>query len=1040
VAPSREEALEVAVKYRQQATFERESALAWTHAQVQLHHLRIGQDEAHLFQRLANRLIYCDRTLRAGSHVMALNRTGQSGLWAHGISGDLPIVLVQIDTDEERDIVRQILRAHEYWRLKGIAADLVILNAKGPSYKQELQDSLMAMVEASRSGLGRDTHDDEGQVFLLRSDLVPARDLLLIRAAARLAILASQGSLSEQVIRLQRARPGPVSTGLRPTEQSIEAVPPPDLDLEFFNGLGGFSAGGYEYVIILGTGQWTPAPWINVIANPDFGFQASESGSGYTWSINSRENKLTPWSNDPISDTPGEIFYVRDEDSGLIWGPTVLPIREEPWPYVIRHGQGYSRFQHTSHGIALDLLQFVPLGDSIKISRLTIENRSDRSRRLSVTAYVEWVLGVTRSTTAPHVVTGIDHETGAMFARNSWNGEFGERIAFADMGGRQSSWTGDRLEFLGRNASLDHPASQERGVELSGTVGAGLDPCAALQTKVELEAGESTEVLFFLGQGHSDVEARSLIQYYRAADCDEALHKVRNYWDQILTTVQIRTPEPSMDLLLNRWLVYQALSCRIWSRAALYQSGGAHGFRDQLQDAMALTVARPDILRDLLILAAGRQFREGDVQHWWHPPTGRGVRTRISDDRLWLPFAVVHYLMTSDDWTILDEEIPWLEGRLLEQHEQEAYYEPRVSSERATLYEHCARALEISLAVGSHGLPLIGAGDWNDGMNRVGHEGRGESVWLGWFLLANLREFTQIAEKRGDEERAARWKERISSLRASLEDAWDGQWYRRAYFDDGTPLGSEKNEECRIDSIAQSWAVLSGEGDKERARQAMESVEEWLVRYEDKLVLLFSPPFDRTESEPGYIKGYLPGVRENGGQYTHAAVWSVAAFAALGEGDESADLFDLLNPINHTSGRADVDRYKVEPYVVAADVYSTPPHVGRGGWTWYTGAAGWLYRAGLEWILGLRKQGSALQVDPCIPERWKGFQVDYRHGKTFYRITVENPESVCQGVSLISIDGDLLPNTNLVPLTDDGREHHVHVVLGPVLHTSPNSR
>ncbi|MBM2853116.1 MAG: glycosyl transferase [Steroidobacteraceae bacterium] len=1030
VAASREEALEIAEKYRQPTTFERESSLAWTQAQVQLHHLRISQDEAHLFQRLANRLLYADPTLRAAPQVVAANRNSASGLWPYAISGDLPIAMVRIERDEERDLVRQMLRAREYWHLKGIAADLVILNASGASYAQDFQESLEVMVRASQAA-GEVLLKGRGAVFLLRADLVPARDQLLLSATSRVVLLANRGTLAEQLVRLEGPRPGPVPSRLRTPRDKAEAVSAPALALEFFNGLGGFTKCGREYVTVLGEGQWTPAPWINVVANPEFGFQVSESGSGFTWSVNSRENKLTPWANDPVSDTPGETFFVSDEDSGQVWGPTSLPVREEPWPYVIRHGQGYSRFEHTSHGISLDLLQFVPVKDSVKISRLTLVNNSQSKRRLTVTAYAEWALGVSRSRSAPFVVTEIEPTTRAIFARNSWNGEFANRIAFADMAGRQTSWTGDRREFLGRNASLAHPASLERGEKLSGKTGAGLDPCAVLQTTVELEPGEQTDVLFLLGQAAGPDEARSLIERYRALNCDTVLREVEEHWNRVLETVQVETPDPAMNLLLNRWLLYQTLSCRMWARSALYQSGGAFGFRDQLQDVLALAVARPDLVREHILRAAARQFREGDVQHWWHPPTGRGVRTRITDDRLWLPYAVVHYLQTTDDGAVLDEEIAWLEGPTLKAGQEEAYFQPTESEDCATLYEHCARALDRSLDLGAHGLPLIGTGDWNDGLNRVGHEGRGESVWMGWFLLANLREFAELADLRGERKRAASWRTTAASLAASLDaEAWDGAWYRRAFFDDGTPLGSAQSEECQIDSIAQSWAVITGAGDERRARQAMESVEQRLIRRDDRLMLLLSPPFDRTPLDPGYIKGYVPGIRENGGQYTHAAAWSVMAFAMLGEGGKAVEFFNLLSPIHHASRRANIHRYKVEPYAVAADVYSERPHVGRGGWTWYTGAAGWLYRAGLEWILGFRKQGSALFVNPCIPAEWKSFKITYRHGGTRYQITVENPKGVCRGVARVSLDGTLLSADTPIPLSDDGLEHAVQVVLG----------
>jgi cyclic beta-1,2-glucan synthetase len=748
--------------------------------------------------------------------------------------------------------------------------------------------------------------------------------------------------------------------------------------------------------------------------------------------VNSRENQLTEWSNDPVSDPPGEAIYVRDEDTGVLWNPTVLPIREEPWPYVARHGQGYSRFEHTSHGIFLDLVQFVPLADPVKISRLIIENRSNATRRLAVTAYAEWVLGRSRSASAPLVVTEIDPDTGALLARNVGNVDFGDRVAFADLGGRQTAWTGDRTEVLGRHGTLDHPALLERGGRPSGRVGAGLDPCAALQTVIEVVPGGRQEIVFFLGQTSTVDEARALLTRYRDADLDEVLRAVTTQWDDVVGSVQVRTPDRSLDLMLNRWLLYQTLACRVWARSAFYQAGGAYGFRDQLQDVLALTVAKRAEARDHLLRAAARQFVEGDVQHWWHPPAGWGVRTQISDDRVWLPYAVAHYVEATGDATVLDEVVPFLEGPPLATGQHESYFQPTVSSEQGTLFEHGARALDRSLVVGAHGLPLIGSGDWNDGMNRVGSEGRGESVWLGWFLHTTLWEFANMADARGQHARAERWRTHVRDLKTALEEhGWDGDWYRRAYFDDGTPLGSVVNAECRIDSIAQSWAVISGAAESGRAARAMAAVEEYLVHRGQELVLLFTPPFDRTTLDPGYIKGYPPGVRENGGQYTHAAIWAVMAFAALGDGDKANELFSILNPINRASTRAGVYRYKVEPYVAAADIYAEPPHVGRGGWTWYTGSAGWMYRAGLEWLLGFRLRGAILHLDPCIPRAWRRFEITFRYHASRYEITVENSSGVTRGISHVEVDGvPLAPGVASLPLIDDGRTRRVRVLLG----------
>ncbi len=1129
VTSSRDDALALAEKYRDPSFFERILTLAWTQAQVQLHHLNIQPDEANLFQRLASAVLYSDSSLRPAPAVLSRAFIDVHQLWGHGISGDLPIVVALIDQAEDVEIIRQVLRAHEYWRLKQLAVDLVIINEEPASYEQELHSSLAALVRASQLRHSTNAADRRGDIFLVRADLLQPQVRRTLESIARVVLVGRRGSLADQLDRAALRSEKPIRLRIaRPPRAPEPATPqsPPVADLEFFNGLGGFANDGREYVISLDEDTRTPQPWINVIANPSFGFLASESGSGYTWSVNSREYQLTPWRNDPVMDVPGEAIFIRDEADGTLWSPTALPIRDESETYVVRHGQGYSRFEHSSHGIRSNLLQYVPLHDPIKISRLLLHNDSSRARRLSITSYAEWVLGNLRSATAPYLITEVDSETGALFARSSCAGEFGGRVAFADLRGWQQSLTADRKEFIGRHRSLDSPAALDRGAPLSGKVGSALDPCAALQTSIELRPGAEIEIAFFLGDAPNQAEAHRLIAKYRAADLDAVFNEVVSYWDNLLGGLQVSTPDRSMDLLLNRWLLYQTLSCRIWGRAALYQVSGAYGFRDQLQDVLALCVPKRDIAREHLLRAAGRQFREGDVQHWWHPPSGRGTRTRISDDRLWLAYAVSHFIERTTDMSLLDEIVPFLEGEPIPAGQADSYFEPRISQETATVFEHCARAIDSSLAVGVHGLPLMGTGDWNDGMNRVGEHGKGESVWLAWFLHIVLARFSRIASDRGEHERAQKWRLHIAALQAALErETWDGEWYLRAYYDDGSPLGSSRNLECRIDSIAQSWAVISRAAEPRRARQAMASVYDNLVVQPDGPVLLFAPPFGRVvrhaevaqsiaaqqreeplseemastqtvagqpievavhvsaasglgsngqhqaerpanggamgvrrpvprpsarsvageqlstpESgasvrnqathDPGYIKGYIPGIRENGGQYTHAAVWDVLAYSMLGDGDRAVELFRMLNPIDRASSRAGVQRYRVEPYVVAGDVYSEPPHVGRGGWTWYTGSAGWLYRVGIECILGFQIHGLILHVDPCIPRNWPRFSITFRYHSAVYEIRVENPSSVSHGVALTRIDGTLHAGMVDIRLADDHQHHEILVVLG----------
>lgn len=1021
MAETKEGAVSLTDKYQSIGMVDRAFELAWTHSQVILNQLGITEADAQRFSSLASALVYANAERRASEVLLKNNRRGQDGLWSYSISGDRPLVLLRISEIAGIELVRQLVLAHAYWRMKGLTVDLMILNEDVSVYRQSVHDEIINLIS---SGVESPWLERAGGIFIRRIEQVPREDMLLLQAAARVVLSDDLGSLNKQLQSLNITELKAPS--FQPTHSITAKVETqlPKRDLIFKNGLGGFTHDGHEYVITLKAGQTTPAPWSNVMANQHFGTVVSESGSAYTWAENAHEFRLTPWNNDPVKDTSGEAFYIRDEQTGEFWSPTPFPVKGTT-PYVVRHGFGYTVFEHTENGIFSEMTIYVAMDAPIKFCVLKLHNISGRPRKISVTGYYEWVLSDLRQKSLLHVQTEIDMRTGALFARNFYNIGFSGKIAFIDVG-ESRTLTGDRNEFIGQNGSLSQPACMKR-TRLSGKVGAGLDPCGAMQVTFDLPDGQEKETRFRLGFAHNKEEMRDLVLRFRGAGAvKEALNGVWNYWNRTLGTVNVDTPNASVNVMANGWLLYQTLSSRIWARSGYYQSGGAYGFRDQLQDVMALVHAEPALVRKQILRSASRQFLEGDVQHWWHPPMGRGVRTHFSDDYLWLPYVTCHYINCIADTGILDERVPFIEGRQLRADEESYYDLPGRTHESATLYEHCVRSIKYGLKFGVHGLPLIGCGDWNDGMNLIGKDGRGESVWLGFFLYDVLIKFSKLATMRNDTAFADRCIEEARMLKENIRiHAWDGEWYRRAYFDNGQPLGSKENDECRIDSLPQSWSIISGAGDLERSTVAMEQVHKQLVRRKDKLIQLFTPSFDKSSLNPGYIKGYIPGVRENGGQYTHGAIWTVLAFALMGETEKAWELFELLNPVNHSNDVEKAAIYKVEPYVIAADVYAADQHRGRGGWTWYTGSAAWMYRLLIETLLGINIMGDKLYLSPRLPEKWDSYKVHYRYKETVYHITFSRISD--NAFPYLVLDNQTQADKNILHMVNDHGEHFVEM-------------
>ncbi|KAF0978745.1 hypothetical protein FDP41_002565 [Naegleria fowleri] len=1033
VAFSREDALGIIKKYQNKKTTNHVVDFAWVASEKLCFRLGITEIEAQLFSKLAGCILYSNPRYRAPPGLITKNRNNQSGLWKFGISGDIPLILVRVCDLEQSFFMQQVLQAHAYCRCKGVVFDLVIWNDETTHYRDLLNQTLhhlMSHIPGSTELLHQ-----PGGIHPVRGDSLTSFETVLLYSVARVVLSDNGGSLTDQINRTsKKGLVVPAFQPLaqpRPVKDVLNTVPKlHERDLILRSDVGGFDAKRKEYVMMLGKNHVTPKPWCNVLANDRFGSVISEKGSAYSFFTNAHEYRLTPFNNDAVLDGSGEAFYIRDETTGQYWSPMpqpVIPDRDDYY-YICRHGIGYSIWEHFHDGIHTETTTFVPQNEPVKVFLIRVTNNSGYDRNLSVTGFVEWVLGELRELNAPHIITDVERtdNSTAIIARNSFHIHLSHFVGFFSViGHKEGTLTGDRNEFIGSNGTLDKPQAM-RQQYLSGNVGAAFDPCAAIQVPITVEDGKVVEVAFMIGANYSRDGAKDVISRIRSnLIVRQLLNSVKAFWHYTLNTIQVETPNPELDVLANGWLLYQVLSSRIWGRSGFYQSSGAFGFRDQLQDTMAVAFVMPQILKQQILTNCEHQFEKGDVCHWWHDVTNSGVRTTFSDDYLWLPFAVAHYVEITEDYKLLHERIRFSKLREIEPGEESVYDRLEYTEDTASVYEHCKRALKYGFKYGSHGLPLMGCGDWNDGMNLVGIHGKGESVWLAFFLYHVLEKFEQyiLQTEIKDDEFLEECRKNREFIKENIEkNAWDGEWYRRAYFDSGEPLGSKENSECQIDSLPQSWAIMSGCVDKKRAKMALTNAYQRLVRHDLKLIQLFDPPLQYQEPSAGYIQGYAPGVRENGGQYTHASIWFVWAYSILKDSKKVWDLFDILNPINHAKTKEDVWKYKVEPYVVTADIYTLMDHEGEGGWSWFTGSGGWFYRLILERLIGIKKQGNSLKFDPCPREDWKKYSITYQHGKTTYQIQVIRSDE-----NHLTVDGVKKTDPTRIPLQDDGKTHKVEI-------------
>lgn len=1026
VADTRDEIIRLANRFRQRPLLRRARQTAWTARQAELQRLQVGVDDIKIFNLLAGYMIYPNHYLKTAAKGLVAGKLDDVSLPVPVINDG---VVVAIGDAGDIPLVRQLGLAQQYLAVRGINIPVLVLNKlagfQGDRLDERLADTIHALNWLGNQNVRPD-------IDIIRTIDLNEVALRQITRTARVVLDGADGSLWHQLTGMV-----PLSAGL---EREILKLAKPDNIMrsikspepEFATVYGGFIDQGRAYRMERTGTTPTPAPWSNVIAGPTFGTLVTETGAGFTWAGNSQGYRLTPWRNEPLQDRPGELIYVHNIERGTVWSPQILAASGSA---TTIHRPGASTLTGAYEGVDYELTIFVPITASVpvRIHMLKLSSSDGSTHKLRVTTAIELVLGDIAEHTQQTLSTRWDDLSQALVIGHQGVHSGSGRVAFSAHDVPVYDFTGDRSEFMGPVRGMELPGGLS-SEHLSERTGGDLDAMAVIRSDVELTPAEPITFHGFLGSVEDVSQVADVLAIVRQpGSVGQLLAKAESWWADLSGAIQISTPSRQTDIMVNTWLPYQVLSGRIWGRTGYYQSSGAFGYRDQLQDGLALVYGAPAITRQLIIQAAGHQFIEGDVQHWWQPETTLGLRTRMSDDRLWLPYITARYIESTGDYAILDQKVPFLKGRTLREGELEAYYEAQVSSDIGTILEHCCRAIEVSAVFGARGLPIIGTGDWNDGFNRVGVEGKGESVWLAWFMAIALQDVAGfVARQDANSPAPDRYREMARTLLHNVEfNAWDGQWYQRAFYDDGTPLGSHASDEAKIDVLAQAWAVMAG-GDHERARTATASAVKYLVDSRHKLVSVLTPAFDHGVKNPGYIKGYMPGIRENGGQYTHGSLWLPMALARQGDPETAVRLLEMMNPIAHTSSREAADRYVVEPYVMAGDVYSLKGHEGRGGWSWYTGSAGWMYRIWLQEILGLKVSGDQLLVEPNIPASWSGYELTYRFGTATYAISIKNPQRAQRGIHSRNLDGRPT-DSGAITMIDDGRMHTVDILLGKPL-------